>query len=395
MSLTKVTYSMIDGATVNVLDYGADPTGTSDSTAAIQAAIDYAKQVRTVISTGAILNVTACVYIPAGIYNISGITLHSSVRLLGESEGSVYLKYTGTDGVAIDIVIDSNDALFGVSIENLYLRNFGSGSTKGIRADRFSLTGESMAIRQCQLKNVTVQSFTYNVEIVDCWTFMLFRCFLWNAGQFNLWVKNPTHVYAEACRFDIAGSDSVRLINSTAPFPGTASLFVNCTFQRAQFWGLQAIDIQSCYLINPFFEQNNLAGGSGHCFFSDGAGEHGRHFAIYGGHFTATGVSGSTGVSYENLSSYIQAIPPVTLQSPLIQLPQYGVQKTNPPKEKTKDYIKLEKKFDTMFKNLIDLTQDPFSKHFIGANLFVKNVKYHSKGFKLELNYDEYFRGKE
>lgn len=38
MSLTKVSYSMITGAPVNVLDYGADPTGVTNSTAAFQAA---------------------------------------------------------------------------------------------------------------------------------------------------------------------------------------------------------------------------------------------------------------------------------------------------------------------------------------------------------------------
>lgn len=41
MSLTKVSYSMIQGAAVSVLDFGADPTGATDSTAAIQAAIDF------------------------------------------------------------------------------------------------------------------------------------------------------------------------------------------------------------------------------------------------------------------------------------------------------------------------------------------------------------------
>jgi Pectate lyase superfamily protein len=40
MSLTKVSYSMITGAPANVLDYGADPTGVANSTAAIQTAID-------------------------------------------------------------------------------------------------------------------------------------------------------------------------------------------------------------------------------------------------------------------------------------------------------------------------------------------------------------------
>lgn len=38
MSLTKVSYSMIDGASVNVLDFGADPTGATNSTDAFSAA---------------------------------------------------------------------------------------------------------------------------------------------------------------------------------------------------------------------------------------------------------------------------------------------------------------------------------------------------------------------
>jgi polygalacturonase len=42
MSLTKVTYSMIQGTPANVLDFGADPTGSADSTTAIQAALDAA-----------------------------------------------------------------------------------------------------------------------------------------------------------------------------------------------------------------------------------------------------------------------------------------------------------------------------------------------------------------
>jgi hypothetical protein len=39
MSLTKVTYSMIDGATINPTDYGADNTGATDSSAAFALAI--------------------------------------------------------------------------------------------------------------------------------------------------------------------------------------------------------------------------------------------------------------------------------------------------------------------------------------------------------------------
>jgi polygalacturonase len=39
MSLTKATYSMIEGAPLNVLDFGAIQNNSTDNTAAVQAAI--------------------------------------------------------------------------------------------------------------------------------------------------------------------------------------------------------------------------------------------------------------------------------------------------------------------------------------------------------------------
>lgn len=56
MSLTKATYSMIEGAVANVLDYGATGDGTTDDTTAIQAALN----------SGA-----SCIFIPEGVYIIS------------------------------------------------------------------------------------------------------------------------------------------------------------------------------------------------------------------------------------------------------------------------------------------------------------------------------------
>jgi hypothetical protein len=80
MSLTKVSYSMITGSPVNVLDYGADPTGVADSADAIQAAIDYA-----------VTSSKQAVYIPAGRYRID-----TTLQLgYGTALASVYLYGDG------------------------------------------------------------------------------------------------------------------------------------------------------------------------------------------------------------------------------------------------------------------------------------------------------------
>ena len=74
MALTKVTYSMIDGAVVNVFDYGAIGDNATDDTAAIQSAID------------AVTTNGGTVFFPVGIYRVSQITVKSNVTLQGVRE---------------------------------------------------------------------------------------------------------------------------------------------------------------------------------------------------------------------------------------------------------------------------------------------------------------------
>jgi hypothetical protein len=89
MSLTKATYSMIDGAPVNVLDYGADPTGVADSSAALQTAID----------TG------LPVYVPAGTYKLmTTITNASNLILFGEGPTPVAGNDPQTDKSGVNFV---------------------------------------------------------------------------------------------------------------------------------------------------------------------------------------------------------------------------------------------------------------------------------------------------
>lgn len=77
MTLTKVTYSMINGAPVNVSDYGAVGDGVADDTAAIVAAAAAA---------------TSAIYIPPGTYRISSNINIGGKQLIGAGKYETTLQ---------------------------------------------------------------------------------------------------------------------------------------------------------------------------------------------------------------------------------------------------------------------------------------------------------------
>jgi hypothetical protein len=88
MSLTKVSYSMVTGAPANVLDFGADPTGVADSTAAINAA----------------LAASDIVYMPPGDYKTTAsINVGAGQQLYGAS-GETKIRSNLSSGVAAIVV---------------------------------------------------------------------------------------------------------------------------------------------------------------------------------------------------------------------------------------------------------------------------------------------------
>jgi len=93
MALTKVTYSMIQGESLNVLDYGATGNGTTDDTAALNAAA---------VAAGA---AKKSLYVPAGIYKTTAPwVIPIKVFVYGESP-SVQAGYDPANSWAYGSII--------------------------------------------------------------------------------------------------------------------------------------------------------------------------------------------------------------------------------------------------------------------------------------------------
>lgn len=136
MSLTKATYSMIDGAPVNVLDFGADPTGVADSTAAIQAAIDVVKA-RTYGGS---------VYIPAGDYSVSSLNVGNPIN-----DFKPTLTLYG-DGVRASRILGNTNALIVVDALGrnfLCLRDMTIGTKSGVIAQTGLLLARTTTSNNC------------------------------------------------------------------------------------------------------------------------------------------------------------------------------------------------------------------------------------------------------
>lgn len=105
MSLTKVSYSMITGAVVNVLDCGADRLGVTSSSASFAAAIAE-------LPNGGI------VFVPQGTYSLtSAVALTANITILGE-------------GISTILAPTIDNYFYAASINNLYFEQVNFLSNK-------------------------------------------------------------------------------------------------------------------------------------------------------------------------------------------------------------------------------------------------------------------------
>lgn len=97
MALTKVTYSMIDGPTVNVKDYGAVGNGVANDTAAIQAAIDAYANANLIFDFGKTYLVSTLDF-----SGFSGTVTGNAVIKSNQTADSKLIDMTGTSNLVWD-----------------------------------------------------------------------------------------------------------------------------------------------------------------------------------------------------------------------------------------------------------------------------------------------------
>lgn len=294
MALTKVSYSMIAGAAINVLDYGADPSGVADSTAAIQLAFDQRGKI----------------YLPTGTYKItSSLTLYGNTEVFGDGPGLSILRGSGfTSGQLIqdssrvtstdinlnivlrDFEIDCNSYAVGTSsgiifyrvgnllIDNLYIHDCGSTALRWGQsyADTINITVSNCRFERGRVGDAT-QGIGRFVTIMNCYAYSFGDTCYATVADFNA-TTNPLGLAPQNVTFDnctavgdwvngvFTGSGgSAQLGFGFGPYAITANLYLtvsNCICENL-FANLWAVVFNKLKLTNNYFKahSNTSTGG--------------------------------------------------------------------------------------------------------------------------------------
>lgn len=150
MSLTKVSYSMIKGAPVNVQDYGAVGDGVTDDSAAVQLAVDATPAGGTLV-------------FPIGTYKANTIKLTKSIII--DLAGSTMLSTAYTSGMSRKIFYAlTADAVGYVTIQNGKLN--GAGTNRGATATEMEPLIQLDTVGTVVLQNLEVYEHAAGIQSI-------------------------------------------------------------------------------------------------------------------------------------------------------------------------------------------------------------------------------------
>jgi hypothetical protein len=234
MSLTKVTYSMIDGAPINVLDFGAVGDGVADDTAAIQAAVNFAQT----NPDGGV------VFLPTGRYKITSAINFD--RSSDTSRGRVSLQGANLNS---SILVGTHAGPV-LSIKNGTV----TGNESVQLFQNFQILGPSRTAGSIGIETNVVAFITFRNVYIEAFDFGIF-------GE-NIDQAAFDRVF---CRFNNKG---IYLAKDVTPVVPTASqpnnvTFFSCTVSNNIDYGLYCIGGSNVNFYGGNVENNGTVGING------------------------------------------------------------------------------------------------------------------------------------
>jgi hypothetical protein len=268
MSLTKASYSMITGAPVNVMDYGAKCDGVTDDTAAVQAAVTYCVDNFKDLYIPGICLLTSSVNIDRVV---GGIDSHEYFNIFSDNGGGFYidtainmfsstLTYPSSFYPVSQMINFQNIKFIGksVTLDQPFLT--GAYVLNGDKFLRTKFTSCSFVYVSCLSTTEYVQS----IYLYDC------NARFWKDDFFKAVTGYDIHVVGGL--YEGGRGNGFNIIRATGS--RFWALIEGCTGTALLLPSAQGVDI-CCY-----FEQNNIdVDCSDPSFFNYGVNIHGSFFA--------------------------------------------------------------------------------------------------------------------
>jgi len=233
MSLTKITYSMIDGASVNVLDFGATGDGVTNDTLAIQAAID------SLGTSGGV------VYFPAGTYRISrniGTDDHWGIKV---TESNITIK----GDQAIIRRFNTDISTYALAYPLLFLGTPDSdaaSATQNISVVGITFVGENV---RHSIPGGLINDFRCGVYMKNTKNTIVQDCVFTNVDSSAIYYQPPvSYDYTNSVSYNTTKNYNSRIVN--CQFLATS----HSTVDRSLIGAIAATGIDYVSIENNYFE---------------------------------------------------------------------------------------------------------------------------------------------
>ena len=243
MSLTKASYSMVEGAPVNVRDWGATGDGTTDDTAAIQAAINYCTNLS---------NRKQTLYFPANepaaYYKVTApLVVTGRLSIVGDGQFSTTIFGVGltTNQFLIDYSLTPAGVVYFSEIKNIAIGHAGPSVANGVRLKDISY----MVMKQVYIYNC-YEAGLY-ITGTNCFSNSFEEVTIYNMGNKCVTFENFTgggQYLFSACSFVLAPNGF-----TIQPDAFTDSLVLqNCNFEQntisdmTVYGGVNGLNVIGC-----------------------------------------------------------------------------------------------------------------------------------------------------